>query len=173
MTGYFLSPHSDDEAMFGAYTLLRHKPTVVQVLRCDLRRAPWQVRAAEAVAGAAVLGCDNVVQLDVLESDPGAAAILDRLARLPDPGRVWAPAPHNGGHPHHNLVGACALIVFPAATLYSTYALNPRSGENEKTIGTAVPPEPGWPDLKRAALACYVSQHHNSSFQWPLDEYIA
>jgi LmbE family N-acetylglucosaminyl deacetylase len=176
-SGVFLSPHNDDETLFGAYTLLGHRPYVVVCLRSFVEElvwgngATWQVREAETAGAMDVLGC-SWEQWEFSDLEPDWLALEAELRRL-DPDRLWAPAVERDGHPHHNRIGALAAALFPNRVVhYLTYT---RGGKS--TRGTAVPVEPGWPELKRCALACYQSQHDEprtqAHFHRPLDEYYA
>jgi LmbE family N-acetylglucosaminyl deacetylase len=138
-----LAPHNDDEALFAAYTLLRHRPRVVVVLDSGPERT------AESRAACAVLGVE-VEQWPFAESDPDWDAAGDEIRALDGP--VWAPWPEPDGHEHHNAIGELASDLLPAVTYYTTYTPAGR------TTGTPVDYEDGWPDLKLAALDCYPSQ---------------
>jgi LmbE family N-acetylglucosaminyl deacetylase len=151
----FLSPHSDDEALFGTYTLLRHKPLVVVCFEGRRKRnyVPNEVRVAETDAAMRLLGCD-FRQLPV-PCDPPEWSELEFLVRMLKPERVWAPLPELAGHPHHNAIGNLARFLWPDKTaFYATYTHSGRS-----TIGDRVDEESGWQDLKQRALACYQSQN--------------
>lgn len=169
----FLSPHNDDECLFGAYTLLRERPGVVVVFRSERQGAlgvSAAVREAETDAAMGVLGCvwEQWPFGDLL---PQWHRVEKRLLRL-DPERVWAPWPEPNGHEQHNFVGEVAGRLWPGrVTFYTTYTPAGRS------VGRPVSFEPGWPELKREALACYRSQIELDStaahFVRPLDEFYA
>ena len=170
----FLSPHNDDEALFGSYLLLRHKPLVVVCFQGRrARHLPRkEVRNAESAAAMRVLGCD-LQCLDVVCDPPGWHR-LERLLGQYEPEHVWAPLPEENGHPEHNGVGELAERMWPdMVTFYATYTNN---GDTRSVTNTLVDVEPGWPELKRAALACYVTQNSKPDtsfhFERPLDEYV-
>lgn len=171
----FLTPHSDDESLFGAYTLLRYKPLILICLEGRRKRTyvPNEVREAETAAAAKILGCTSK-QLPVY-CDPPDWDKLEALLKEYKPSRVWAPLPEEDGHPHHNKVGEIAARLWPGMVdFYVTYT---DEGNGRSPKGELVPVEPGWPELKRRALACYVSQASKPDtafhFEHPvLDEYI-
>lgn len=155
----FLSPHNDDAALFGAFTILRERPFVVPVFDSYVQAARGTgitkaQRRAEDEAAMEILGAP-LWFLGLSDMNPNAASVERELKSLPrrlSPEMVYAPLPEVYGHPHHNLVGEVAKRVFPNVTFYCTYTT---AG---KSRGTAVPYEPEWPLLKLKALACYESQ---------------
>lgn len=154
----FLSPHNDDEVLFGTFTILRERPHVINCLRCDFQvdpahGAPYPAREAETARALEILGVTHT-QWDILETDPDWAEMLRRFQALRAQGftTVWAPKVEEGGHPHHNEIGRLALSVWPEATRYCTYSL---AG---KSRGVEVPYRPPWVAIKLKALACYESQ---------------
>ncbi len=163
----FLAPHHDDETLFGAYTLLRFRPLVLVCFPGSARFGSTNVRQAETAAAMRILGCEWA---PAYEDPDGYVGVLERL----DPDRVWAPLPEADGHSDHNAVGETALRLWPdRTTLYATYTL--AGGKTES--GERVDVEPGWEDLKRRALACYVSQIEHAGtrphFERSRDEYLA
>lgn len=157
-----LAPHPDDEALFTAYTLLRHRPKVAVVLSCP----PVEERAAESRQACELLGVE-VEQWEHDEAGPDWTAVGGQIRRLK--GRVWAPWPELDGHEHHNAVGILVEELIPRArvTYYTTYTPKGR------TQGDPVETEPGWPDLKLRALGCYTTQRSRiaAHLERGLDEY--
>lgn len=173
----FLSPHNDDETLFGAYTLLRYRPLVVICLRSFVQDAiwkngvSWKTREAETAAAMDVLGC-RWVQWEFSDLEPDWPTLKAELRRL-DPTRVWAPAVEKEGHSHHNRIGGLAHELFQSRVVhYLTYTRRGKSAS-----GKRVAAEPGWRELKRRALDCYVSQRNEprtqAHFERPLDEFYA
>lgn len=169
----FLSPHNDDETLFGAYTLLRHHPLVLVCF--DGRRRRGYVSSAErereTAAAMEILGCP-FIQMHIPCDPPDWEALRDELIKY-DPTNVWAPLPEDDGHSHHNGVGSLAMQLWPARTSY--YATYTMFG-GKTTLGDKVEPEEGWPELKRRALNCYRSQWSKPGtaphFERDQDEYL-
>lgn len=149
MTAIFLSPHHDDETLFGAFTLLRERPLVVVVY--DGGRE----REAETDAAMEILGCE-VEHWRIPTDEPGLmAATLSRRAA----GTVYAPRRMGGGQPEHNEVSRQAQLAHGDRVIhYLTY-----TDAGKSTNGTPVPYEPEWVPLKLRALACYPSQSGHPS----------
>jgi LmbE family N-acetylglucosaminyl deacetylase len=151
MRSVFLAPHPDDETLFGAFTLLRHKPTVVCVLDCGAERA-----------GEFFDACDV---LDVPcqpwpfpETDPDWDAIAARVAAL-NTDVLYAPAWAKHGNSDHNRIAKIADETHPGAVVhYLTYTT-----DGKQTDGVIVSHEPEWVPLKIRALACYPSQSGHPS----------
>jgi LmbE family N-acetylglucosaminyl deacetylase len=181
----FLAPHNDDETLFGAYTILRHQPWVVIVLRSFVeatwRNGPnYHTREKETRLALQTLGNNGGAyeQWPYRDSNPPWLDIMDDLGTMSedlDIEHVWAPAIEHGGHEHHNLLGQIARDVFPAdrVTYYLTYTH--RGGKS--TDGILVPREKGWKDLKKKALSRYESQialpETAMHFSRDLEEYYA
>ncbi len=172
----FVSPHNDDEALFGAYVCIPHKPLVVVVLRSFVE-AGWvdgpgyAERELESEASCKVLGCE-LEQWTHEDSNPDWDAVRASMEAL-EPERVWAPLPEPGGHPHHNVIGEMALELWPQTVFYSTYTHK----YGKTTTGDLVTPEPGWEEIKRRAMSCYASQIRHPNTQvaftgWAIDEYL-
>lgn len=108
----FISPHCDDETLFGAYTIMREKPIVaifkdvLHIYRHDESRAA----------------------LDWLELPRDNIKFISALHELgTDYEKVYAPA-MQGGHPFHDEVCELAIRQFGAkVVLYSTYTKNKAS----------------------------------------------
>lgn len=174
MTALLLQPHSDDAALFAAFTCLHHRPHVITVLSSDLQERrgtgiTQATREAEDRLAFEFLGC-TVEQWPYLDSAPDWGAVENAL-RLADerlaPERVFAPAPEPDGHDQHNAVGNLALDVFgKRVTGYLTY----RRGHGRSRSEREVAFKPHWPGLKLSALACYASQiQEPSTRDWFLE----
>ncbi len=144
-----LAPHSDDEALFASYTILRLKPVVVICTDYDGSRGPTsQERRGESIEAMKILGA-KVIFLGIPERELTQKSLLDNLKGIRSRLEIYAPAVQ-GGHPHHDLVGSSVC----ASIRYSTYtktSLHP-SGDVE-----IVPTDKEF-ELKKMALACYKSQ---------------
>lgn len=154
----FLAPHNDDEALFGAYTLMREKPLVLIVTDSYVQGARPGVnitarqRKDESAAACKVLGC-QVAFLGL----PDTELTAERLIRALDPYRkatkVYAPMMQHG-HAHHDLVSDVACQTFANVVYYATYT----RGETFTPQGEAVVPTPEEVEIKNTVLKCYTSQ---------------
>lgn len=154
----WLSPHPDDETLFGAFTLMREKPLVVIVTDSYVQQnrgeniTPQQ-RFQESVNAMKILGC-SVMRLGIRDDIINELALTDRLAWFKNFKTVYAPA-LQGGNPVHDLVGEVALRVFgDKIKQYSTYA----KGEWFTPGTKEIIPTSEELTLKEKALACYKSQ---------------
>lgn len=159
----FVSPHNDDETLFGAFTIQREKPlvvivfdSVVQVIRghkeCDaVTRREESLRALEE------LGTPRSRVRFCGLGDHGkysVGVISDVIKRTlgGEPEAVWAPAHEKDGHEQHNLVADACDRWNP--TRYATYTTAGKTRTNKP-----VPIESGdWIKRKLRALACYNTQ---------------
>lgn len=167
----FISPHNDDETLFGAFTLQRERPLVVVVFdghiqgKRGLPITPW-LRRLETLRACQELGV-GVTFLGFRDDEeaPGSWYVRDRLVKMAlDPISVrideveqfYLPAFETKGHNHHNyLSGVLEGGGFEARiTHYLTY-----TEAGKSTSGKEVPiSDPGWITHKLKALACYKSQ---------------
>lgn len=137
----FLAPHSDDETLFGAYSIISHKPLVIVFNSKDLT----EERKEESRQAMKILGVE-VIFID-----------LEGLKRFKkeEIDVVFAPM-LEGGHPFHDIVSEYATSLFKDRIIYySTY----RSRKDLQPKG----PFCAYCDLemielKEKALACYKSQ---------------
>lgn len=155
----FISPHDDDNVLFGAFTCIREKPTVMVVLDSYIQPARGEQgcsaeeRAKETTDANDILGCaverlgihDDEVTEEILEAHLKTYDVYDV---------VYAPA-LQGGNPHHDMISRVCDKVFGSRVMhYTTY-------EKTKlwTRGvTEIVPTPKELEIKNRALACYVSQ---------------
>jgi glycosyltransferase involved in cell wall biosynthesis/LmbE family N-acetylglucosaminyl deacetylase len=143
------APHNDDEALFGAFTILRHRPHVVVCFPSARDYGDSAVREAETRDAMSVLGAAGVEQWsggDVLEQ-------MTAFDRRLNPSRVWAPD-LAASHPDHRAVAEAALSVFgERVTTYHTY-IDGEKVRSDKPVAI----EPPWIEQKLRALARYTSQ---------------
>lgn len=151
----FISPHNDDETLFGAFTLMKEKPLVVIVTDSYVQQnrgeniTPQQ-RFQESVNAMKILGCP-VMRLGIRDDVATEIAIMERLAWFKNFEEVYAPAVQ-GGNPVHDMVSNAADKVFNyKVTRYSTYAKREWATNGKVAIE-------GNHELKAKALNCYVSQ---------------
>lgn len=160
----FLSPHNDDEALFGAFTLIANAGDIILAVVYDSHKQ-WQrgtgitagQRREETREACAHLGVDPLLHLRFLglsdADDHAIGAVLDGVGG-PNIEHVYAPAFELGGHPQHNRVGSVADQLWPdKVTHYMTY-----TPDGKSTSARRVPHEPEWLIHKWRALACYKSQ---------------
>lgn len=167
----FLSPHNDDEVLFGAFTILRESPEVCVVYDSYIQPARGIpgceafTRCGETDAALRELGCSKPPHFAGAHDDSAYTAkelanfIRYEFGFADEPKeieRLWAPAYEGGGHDHHNLVAHAAEILFPGkVTRYLTYTR--AFGKSRSSY--EVQPRTG-DDIARKlrALACYTSQ---------------
>jgi LmbE family N-acetylglucosaminyl deacetylase len=153
----FVSPHCDDETLFGAFTLLREKPLVVIVYDGYVQQSRGlnisaDQRTRETQEAMKILGVD-VEFLGLRDDDTSLneLQITNLLESRYHPEGVFIPAVEIHGHRQHNLVGRISL---PVIQRYMTY-----TDEGKSTSNNPVKIEDGsWVAKKLRAMACYESQ---------------
>lgn len=164
MSAVFLAPHHDDEALFGAFTLLRERPLVVVVYDGGAERE------AETNAAVEILGC--AVEHWRLPVDTGCKALTERIDGRAE--RIFAPMWEPEGQAQHNAVSNAASNhrAWSDVVWYATY-----TPAGKTVTAHTVPFERKWIGLKLRALACYPSQYghpsHAPHFVRGLEEYYA
>jgi LmbE family N-acetylglucosaminyl deacetylase len=159
----FISPHCDDETLFGAFTILREKPLVVVVfdgytqqnrgLNVTAEQRRDETRAAMNILGA------NVEFLGFRDDNPNV--VTESIIRIVEsldwisPELIYAPAIEVDGHPQHNLVGR-AFNSYKSSPVvqYLTYTSGGKSRWGREVKIESM----DWIRLKLQALACYESQ---------------
>ncbi len=163
MRKIFLSPHNDDETLFGAFTMMRENPELVVVY--DSYKQPKngyvgcgkEIRRLETLAAVQAMGLGRMTVkfLGLNDEFVDAQAVNAILKQFADC-LVWAPLPEEGGNLHHNLVGNAAGLLFsPSQVVYYTTYTN--VGKSVGRIKVA-PIDPSHVSKKLEALACYKSQ---------------
>lgn len=156
----FLSPHNDDETLFGAFTLLRDKPLVVvitdgwiQYNRGDLG-CHADTRREETIRAMEILGCP-VAFLGIKDTELTEELLIQRLAQFKHLGfeRIYAPA-IQGGNPQHDLIGKVAGQSFTNVVYYTTYTRTELWTKGSVEIIPTLEEK----ELKEKALWCYQSQ---------------
>lgn len=173
--------HSDDAALFAAFSAMRHGCHVVTVLEGQVQaarglRITQQQRVAENAAAMRELGL-TFDQWPYRDDTPDWTAVEVAMRAIDErlqPEIVLAPMVELGGHIQHNEVGALAEKVFgPRVIEYASYV----RGAGRTTTGHPVVGTPEQIQRKLRALACYRSQIAEVSCQpWFLDgltEYLA
>ena len=164
----FVSPHCDDETLFGAFTILREQPYVMIVYdgyvqqNRGLSVTPME-RRQESIAALNILGipmnkilfCALDDSKEYTEREIGERLITGCLIADFQPEEIFMPAHELRGHRHHNLVARAGLLeILPKITRYMTYTDHGKSVSNKPVIVE----NPLWIARKLLALACYTSQ---------------
>lgn len=158
MNSLFISPHCDDETLFGAYTLMREKPLVVIVTDSYIQQnrgeniTPQQ-RFQESVNAMKLLKCP-IMRLGIRDDVIEKLVVMERLAWFKNFDKVYAPA-IQGGNKDHDLIGEVAQKVFGDKLIqYCTYTKQ----EAHTTGKIPVEATEREVNLKNKALECYISQ---------------
>lgn len=153
----WLSPHNDDETLFGAYTLMREKPLVVictdgyiQGERGDNITA--EQRREETRNAMKVLGC-NVIFLGIKDTELTEENLEISLSAFACDAIVYSPS-IQVGNKQHDIVGKVADKLFINSFHYTTYTPT----ELWTKGSTEIVPTEAEIDLKNKALGCYTSQ---------------
>ena len=164
----FVSPHCDDESLFGAFTILREQPYVMIVYDGYVQKqrgfsvTAYQ-RRQESIAALNILGIPmNKILFCALDDSKEYTEreIGERIAtgyHIADflPEEIFMPAIELGGHRQHNLVARAGLLrILPKITRYMTYTDNGKSMSDKPVVVE----NPMWIAKKLQALACYTSQ---------------
>lgn len=155
----FISPHNDDEALFGAYTLLRENPLVLIVTDSWIQfnrgeNVTADERWQETLNAMKIFGCSAVrggIRDDIVD-EIAVEALFKKFGEFDE---VYAPLVIAGGNPHHNLVGEAAMKVFGnKVKRYTSY-----SSTNLYVVGeTEIQPTPEEIEIKNKVFECYPSQ---------------
>lgn len=158
----FIAPHNDDEALFGAYTLLRENPLVLMITDSYIQfnrgdKITAEQRRAETVEALKILGCPVLfvgLRDDTLNEDKLRVLFKNFIGFE----KIYAPAIHGNGNPHHNMIGKVSREFFEviAYTSYSRTDLWINGSREIKPTQEEI-------DLKNKALDCYKSQINLSS----------
>jgi hypothetical protein len=164
--GVLFSPHNDDETLFAAFTIQRHRPRVVVCFPSPANYGDAAMRADESRLAVGVLGGAAFEQW----AGGDLVAQMRELDARVRPTRVWAPDPR-ASHPDHVAVARAAREVFGSRlTTYHTY-----DEAGKVRDGQLVTFEPEWVYHKLRALILYESQAtHPRAFKfftWDLAEF--
>lgn len=153
-----LSPHDDDAALFGSFTLLREKPLVcivtdawIQTLRGELG-CDHRTRANETLNAHEILGVPTV-RLGIRDNLATEENITEALRGFGGFDTVYAPA-LQGGNKDHDAVSRAATKVFRRVRYYTTYSPN----QLYTTGNEEIKPTDEEENLKLKALMAYKSQ---------------
>jgi LmbE family N-acetylglucosaminyl deacetylase len=151
----FISPHSDDATLFGAYTILREKPLVVTVTHATMQGDNGNERIVEDYSAMRILGAP-VAFLGIDEDELTEEALLEHLKVFPSDTFYYIPEYEDEGNPHHNLINQAVKGLTDNYAEYKTY-----SGLKDRTVGIKVIPTDEELELKRQAMQCYRTQIEN------------
>lgn len=159
----FLSPHNDDETLFGAYTIMREKPLVVIITDSHIQEdrgelyCDWITRRKETLKAMKIIGAE-VAFLGIPDSKISETEIrmaLINVLEIGDPKELKVFAPMiEGGNPIHDMVGKVAGEMFENVEYYSTYTKTRAYPEADIEIK---PTDHEWL-TKLKMLECYNSQ---------------
>lgn len=153
----FVSPHNDDECLFGAFTLMRNKPLVIIVTDSYIQEKRGdgitsRQRREETINAMIKLGCP-VAFLNIPDDKITEELVIKKLEQFKDC-FAYIPCVYDNGHPHHNIVGEAGMKVFKNFKKYHTY----KQGHNLREEGKVVDHTEEEMTLKLQALECYKSQ---------------
>ena len=156
----FLSPHQDDESLFGAYTLMRERPFVLfctyPVIQAKKGLEATTIQRLEESHNAMeILGLNYDTILSITDDGPTEEGLTTALEKYQSTySDVYAPAVE-GFALQHDLVSRVADKLWPGhATHYMTY-----TSSDLHTKGSVVlTPTREEMDIKNKMLDCYKTQ---------------
>lgn len=149
------SPHSDDEALFASFTILRHRPRIIICYPSVGDYGDTETRLAETREAMTILGGDPVEQWN----GGDLVAQMREFDKRTRPTQVFAPSPRASHQDHVAVAKAAATVFGPRVARYHTYDAGGKVRD-----GKQVEYEPEWIQAKLRALARYESQikHHRA-----------
>lgn len=125
MNAIFISPHNDDEALFGAYTLMRsNKIPVLVVTDSYIQKERgdgigWWQRREETSWAMKMVG-SPVIFGGIADTEINEQNLSELLRKLRGFDFAYIPAVQ-GGNRHHDLIGSVAPRFFKNHFKYTTY----------------------------------------------------
>ena len=158
MDSIFLSPHNDDETLFGAFTLIREKPLVLMITDSWIQHnrgdgINMKQRRMETLEAMKILGCP-VFFLGLRDDMLDEWALKREFPNFANFSKVYAPAYILNGNEQHNVIGNVARQMFDNVTSYMTYSKDDLCKQGKYEIK----PSDVELSLKNRALDCYKSQ---------------
>lgn len=163
MNSLWLSPHNDDETLFGAFTLLRKKPLVVVVTDSWIQYNRGESIVAdqrweETVEAMKILGCP-VLRLGIRDDVFDEWLLRSELKKFANFDNVYAPAIQGGNNQHDSIGDVADQIFGKKCKHYTTYTKTENYTKGNEEI---VPTEEEF-ELKKKALNCYATQLNNTN----------
>jgi LmbE family N-acetylglucosaminyl deacetylase len=140
----FLSPHPDDEALFGLDIIKEYKPLVVIITHPTLQGDNGGQRLIESYTAMRKLGVSTCL-LGIDEQELNRDNLIDKLKYFYTTDTIYIPEVE-GGHKQHDLVSSVASEIFPNIVYYKTY-------NKDGITGNRV--------FNRDILDCYQTQINN------------
>ena len=117
----FIAPHNDDEALWGAYTLMRDKPLVFVATISKRQGDNGLERLRESYQACKFLGCP-MISSGIYDSELTEENLTEVLKHfVGDDIIVFAPAYYENGHPDHNICSNVASKLFDKVVYYNSY----------------------------------------------------
>lgn len=149
----FFAPHSDDEALFGAFLLQKYQPTVVICFPSSGDYGSTEERFKESLDACLHFGVTDVRQWRP-ENMVDLASEMVLIKHELHPDIVWAPN-IIASHDDHVAVCKVADHVFKASVRhYETYS----AGSKDRILPEVPIEDPRWIQEKLRALSKYHSQ---------------
>ncbi len=155
----FLSPHNDDEALFGSIIIQRLRPQLLVIVTDSWIQfdrgdgITWQQRRLESSEAAKLLQVP-ICFLGIPDKELSTDALFEAIRLFSWHDEVIAPA-WQGGNPHHDIVSEVAEKHFKSPMFYATYG----PGQHFTPIsGNTLVPTEEEALLKSKVLNCYQSQ---------------
>jgi LmbE family N-acetylglucosaminyl deacetylase len=142
----FLSPHNDDEILFGLDILIEERPLVVIITHAKYQGDNGCQRAIESYKAIKDLGL-SICYLQIDEDKLTEEALIDKLKDFYTTDVVYIPAPSD--NPQHNLVSEVAKKIFRNTYEYNNY------------LNGVVNKETKYPELREVILRNYKTQINN------------
>ena len=164
----FVSPHNDDETLFGAFTILREQPYVMIVYDGYVQQkrglpVTMLQRRQESIAALSILGIPlNKILFGFLDDsrDVDVTGLGDLIyiatsnLKLDE---IFLPAFEENGHLQHNLVARVEFKNKLATVPIQRYLTYTSKGKSVSSNPVKVT-DPMWIAKKLQALSCYTSQ---------------
>ena len=164
----FISPHCDDETLFGAFTILREQPYVMIVYDGYVQQkrglpVTMLQRRQESIAALDILGIPvNKILFGGLHDSrdvdvTGLGDLIYAATSNLKLDEIYLPAFEKDGHHQHNLVAQVRFTRSIGLTRVKRYMTYTSKGKSVSSNPVPIN-DPMWIAKKLQALACYTSQ---------------